>query len=151
MPNQVNPDEWTVIRTVAISGFSADDDWVDTNDIAGWKADSDPHHYVPKFGGFGKAELSISYYTSAGVPVAPDAASRVDMELIALRTLVAADASSVIPLGEQLVTLGSERQIPSDSILESDWYFSNFAGIRMVALQSNPATANFVAISIRIN
>ena len=142
---QVKTDEWLAIRTVAISGFSADPDWEATNDIAGWLADSDPHHFVPNINGFGKLELCVTYYTNAGVPVPAVTNSRVDIEFIAIRLLKG------VPVPQELVTVGAERQLPADQILQSDFFFSDQIGVRFVALQNTPATANHVAVSARIN
>lgn len=137
--------DWTVVRTVDISGgFSPDDDWEGTNDIAGWLA-SNPFHYVSDYSkqGSGRLEFVVSFYDNASANVLPEDNTRVDIDLVELL--------HVEGIPDHLVSVRETRQIAGDTVYSSPQplLFPSKLGVRIEAATNLPA-ANTMSVLVRI-
>ena len=142
-------DTFTVIRLEDISGgLAPDPDWVVTNDIAGWRENSNPYWWKPNYsrGALGGiTQYMLLFYDSASVVVPSLGNTRVDFELIE-KVIVEQNAVT-----SRLVSRGLQKQVPGDVILEdtSALSFPGELGTRIVASQNLPV-ANFLAVLARI-
>ena len=143
-------DTFTIIRLVDISGgFTPDPDWRETNDVAGWRANSSPHTWHPNYqrgGSAGVPHFMVLFYDNASTVIPAGNFTRVDIELVANVTVEDGLVAS------RLVRRGFERRIPGDDILDEgeSLAFQEQLGTRIVAAQGLP-NANFLAVLGRIS
>lgn len=136
---------WTLVRLKDISaGFVADADWEVTNDIAGWRT-ANPIWHRPnlKHQGAGEMEFMVSFYDNISTNIPAAGNTRVDIQAIELMKLTG------IP--ERLIDLGTDRQIPGDTVLSAvnNPPFSAFIAYRVFAAQNLP-NADFLAVEARL-
>lgn len=137
--------DWTVVRTLDVSGgFTPDPDWEETNDIAGWRA-SNPFHFVSDYSksGSGRIEIVASFFNTPSINVLPRNNTRVDIQTIELM--------QVEGLPERLVSVRADKQLAGDTITSTDEHllFPSQVAIRVVAAVNLPVADN-IAIVMRI-
>jgi hypothetical protein len=140
--------DFSFLRLIDISGgLTPDPDWVLTNDIAGWRAGSDPKWWKPTYDKplGGRTQFMLLFYNDASTIVPAPGNTRVDIDLV---EKVVVEQNVV---ASRLVTRGGQKQIPGDVILEEEsaLSFPGEIGARIAASQNLPV-ATFLAILARI-
>lgn len=137
-------DQFTVLRLITLDGFTGDPDWVGTYDAAGARAAGNDT-CVPTI--TGQVDLAFGYLDADLNLIAPEAASKVDFEVIAL--------GANNPTASPLDAIYAYESVANLSVDELATLTRRLSGATMLAVRvfnliSTPITAIQMFVALRI-